>query len=193
MKAATLLFQSLATGGNQGYLVIFDEEIFMSKRPLLPSEAREVIDEVKFDGGTALYEAIGKTSTQLLSRSRNPDFPRRAIILISDGDDNISNLTFAKADEIAITEGVTIFSLVTPNNERHGKFAINLLSITTGGRAIVDKHMEEGVAPLLAAINGQWALSLVPQQAPDQKLHSLTVKTTQRGVSLIAPEKILLR
>ena len=96
-KAAILLFQSLATDGNQGYIVLFNDTSLISKRPLQLEEARETINGAKFGGGTALYEAIQKTSTQILSRSRNPEFPRRAIILITDGNDNQSEIIFEKA------------------------------------------------------------------------------------------------
>jgi Mg-chelatase subunit ChlD len=190
-KAAMLLFQSLSTGGNQGYLVVFDHQALKSKIPLPPPEARKAIDGLKFGGGTALYDAIWETCRDILSRTRNPDFPRRAIILISDGEDNSSHVNHKEAIEIAEKQGVPIFSLAAPNPR--GEQILGEISNSTGGRAIFDKDLEEGVAPLLTAINGQWVLSLVFQQTPDQKLHSLAVKTTQRHVSLPAPAKILLR
>lgn len=191
-EAAMHLFQSLATDGNQGYIVSFNESTLMSKKPLQTSEARGVINGIQFDGGTALYDAIWRTCKQVLSRSGNPDFTRRVILLISDGGDNVSRVYRKEAVEIAEREGVAIFSLATPNDIRSGTRELDEISSATGGKAILYKELEEGVAPLLAAINGQWALSLVPQQAPDKKLHSISVKTTQRGVSLTAPTKILL-
>jgi Mg-chelatase subunit ChlD len=191
-KAAMLLFQSLTTGGNQGHLVLFNEQPLRSQIPLPPPEARKAIDGLKFGGGTALYDAIWITCKKVLSRSGNPDFPRRVIILISDGGDNISHVYHVEAEEIAEKEGVAIFSLATSNDVRGGTHKLKEISNATGGRTILDKKLEEGVAPLLAAINGQWALNLVSQQAPDQKLHSLSVKTMQRDFSLTAPAKILL-
>jgi VWFA-related protein len=191
-KAAMQLFQSLATGGNQGYIVAFNEQILRSQIPFPPPEARKAIEGLKFGGGTSLYDAIWETCRDILSRTRNTDFPHRAIILITDGEDNSSHVKHTEAVEIAEKEGVVIFSLSTPNDERYAKLTLNYLSNTTGGKAIFDKNLEESVAPLLTAIHSQWVLSLVPQQAPDQKLHSLSVKTTQRHVSLSVPAKILL-
>lgn len=194
-KAAMLLFQGLATNGNQGYIVSFNESTLMSKRPLKTSEAREIINGIQFGGGTALYDAIFSTIRDVLNRSKNPDFPRRVIILISDGGDNVSRVYQSEAEKIANAEGVAIFSLATPNPnyERRGELILNDVSNPTGGKVILSNELEDGVAPLLTAIHGQWVLSLVPQQAPDQKLHSLSVKTTQRHVSLSVPAKILLR
>lgn len=188
--AAMQLFQSLATGGNQGYLVAFDVQPLRSNIPLPPAEARKAIAGLKFGGATSLYDTIFTTCRDLLSRTRNPDFPRRAIILISDGGDNSSHVNHTEAIEIAEKEGVAIFSLSTPNPR--GEQILGEISNSTGGKAALDKNLEDGVAPLLAAINEQWVLSLVPQQTPDKKLHSLSVKTTQRHVSLSVPAKILL-
>jgi VWFA-related protein len=190
-EAAMHLFQSLATGENQGYLVVFNEKVLFSNRALQLSEARETINGTQFGGGTALYDAIWTTCRDIISRTQKPDFTRRAIILITDGDDNVSHVKHTEVVEIAEKKGVAIFSLATPTLS--GERILSEISNSTGGKAIFDKNLEEGIAPLLTAIHNQWVLSLVPQQAPDQKLHSLTVKTTQRGVSLIAPEKILLR
>jgi Mg-chelatase subunit ChlD len=191
-KAATLLFQGLSTGGNQGYLVAFDTQALMSNRPLQPSEARDALNGLKFGGATASDDAIGDTCTRILSRSKNPDFPRRAIFLITDGEDNQSRINRTKAAEIAVTEGIEIFSLATPHSASSGKRNLNEISNNTGGKAILDKKLEEGVEPLLTAINEQWVLSLVPSQASDKKWHSLVIETTQRDVSLSTPAKVFL-
>jgi Mg-chelatase subunit ChlD len=191
-KAATLLFQGLSTGGNQGYLVAFDTQALMSNRPLQPSEARDALNSLKFGGATSLHDAIGDTCTRILSRSKNPDFPRRAIFLITDGEDNQSRISHTKVEEIAVTEGVEIFSLATPHSASSGKRNLNEVSNNTGGKAILDKKLEEGIEPLLAAIHSQWVLSLVPSQAPDKKWHSLVIETTQQDVFLSTPAKIFL-
>jgi Mg-chelatase subunit ChlD len=87
-KAALQLFQGLSTDGNRGYLVLFNVSVAISHKPLQVSEAQSVLDATKFDGGTAVYDAIEQTCIQRLSRSGNPDTPRRVILLIPDGEDN---------------------------------------------------------------------------------------------------------
>jgi Mg-chelatase subunit ChlD len=57
-KAALQLFQGLSTHGNQGYLVLFDHSLAMSARPLQVSQVQRVLDATKFNGGTAIYDAI---------------------------------------------------------------------------------------------------------------------------------------
>jgi Mg-chelatase subunit ChlD len=162
----------------------------MSKKPLQPSTVQKVLDSLKFGGWTALYDAIEDTCTQILSRLGNPDTPRRAIFLISDGNDNSSRIYPAKALEIAEGEGVAIFTLDIEQIESHGERFLKEASHDTGGQAIVSKKLGDGVTPLLNAVNAQWALGIMPPQASDQKRHSLTVKTSRKDVHLSAPANI---
>ena len=65
---------------------------------------------------------------------------------------------------------------------------------STGGQAFFSEAMavKEGVVPLISAIHRQWALDLVPAQAPDQKLHSLTIKSSQKDLQLSVPAHVFL-
>jgi hypothetical protein len=53
-RAPLELFQGLATGGNQGYLVLFNVSVATSKQPLQVSQVQDVLDGAKFGGGTAV-------------------------------------------------------------------------------------------------------------------------------------------
>ncbi len=213
IKAAALrIFQELQDSGSQGHLVVFNTQIAMSKQAVSISEVQRKLDSVQFNGGSALFDAIGETCTKILSRRENPEFPRRAIILISDGYDyrtgNLiqqSQIDATKADEIAEREGVAIFSLTTEVSIREkGEWAVPAeismgarflqeASQFTGGQAFYETEVAKGVAPLLKAIHRQWILSLAPAQVPDQRMHSLTIKNSNKGLQLAAPVKILLR
>jgi Ca-activated chloride channel family protein len=192
-KAALQLFQGLSTGGNQGYLVLFNASVAMSKQPLQISQAQSVLDAANFNGGTAVYDAIEQTCIQKLSRSGNPDAPRRVILLISDGEDNLSHVTHTAAEETAEKEGVAVFSLITESSLSgpQGAHFMKEVSQNTGGRAISVKSPTDGVAPLLTAVEDQWALSFVPAQSLDQKLYSLGIKSSQKDVRISAPAHIL--
>jgi Ca-activated chloride channel homolog len=194
-KAAFQLFQGLSTGGNQGYLVLFNASVATSSQPLQVSQAQSVLDAAKFGGGTAVYDAIEQTCIQKLSRSGNPDTPRRVILLISDGEDNLSHVTHTAAEETAEQEGVAVFSLITESSLAgpQGEHFMKEVSQDTGGRAISVKNPTDGVAPLLTAIEEQWALSFVPAQSLDQKLHSLGIKTSQKDIRISAPTHIFVQ
>lgn len=190
--AAGQIFQGLLSGQSRGYLVLVDQTVQPSKRPLQPSEVQGMIDKIGFGGGSALFDGIGQTCAQILERSQNPDTPRRVLIVLSDGDDNYSHLTFSKAEEAAEREGVAIFSLSEFSPSTAGAAILKQASRDTGGRDIFVNKLSEGVAPLLAAIQGQQVLSIVPSQRADQKLHSLVVKTTEKGISISVPARIML-
>lgn len=179
-SAAKQLFQSLAAPGNQGYLVAFNHTVAMSKRPLQTFEAIQAIDGLKFGGGTALYDAIGQACSGILSRSGNPSFARRVILLLSDGEDNSSRLNRVGVDEIAAEEGVAIFSLKSRKEDTYGSPFPMEAGKKTGGRLILEKELAEGVTPLLNAISEQWALDLVPPKAPDKKSHRSQSRTRGR-------------
>ena len=191
-KAALQLFQNLSTDGNRGYLVLFSGTVTISKQPLQVSQAQGALDAARFGGGTAVYDAIQQTCIQTLSRSKNPATPRRAILLISDGEGNLSHITHIKAEEAVEKDGVAVFSLVTRSSLAgpQGEHFLKEISQGTGGQAISVKNVTDGVVPLLAAIENQWALSFVPAQSLDQRFHSLDIKALKKGVHVFAPAHI---
>ncbi len=78
---------------------------------------RDVILRQRAGGGTALYDAIYKACSD---RLRNPPLPspqnpevRRVLVVISDGDDNLSNRTRTEAVEMAQRAGVVIYAIST--------------------------------------------------------------------------------
>jgi len=192
-EAAWQIFKALSTNGNQGYLVFFSDDFVISRTTLQPSVARDVLDQMTFGGGTALYDAIGDTCKNALSRSANPDAPRRAIILLSDGHENASQLARGQVEGIAEQEGVAIFSLSPPHSDdSRGQHILEEASQKTGGQSIIAKTLADGVKPLVDAIEAQWSLFLVPPSAPDKKLHSLSVKTSEKKIKISAPALIPL-
>ncbi len=191
-KAALRLFEGLATNGNQGYLVLFNYSATSSRQPLQASQAQSMLDAAKFEGGTAVYDAIEQTCIRRLSRLGNPGTPRRVILLISDGEDNSSHVPRDAVENTAEKEGVAVFSLITESSlsGRQGQHFLKEVSEVTGGRAISVKNPTDPVAPLLEAIGGQWALNFTPAQSLDKKLHSLGVKTSQKDIRISAPAHI---
>src|ERR1035438_1205834 len=204
--AAVQLFQGLLEQGNEGYLLVFNEQVITSSKPLQLSEVRQVLESgvrqahecVKPCGGSAINDAIAFASQKLLNKPGNPETPRRVILLISDGEDNASKIYLGEALDIAIKEGVAIFSLQTGTSEmgsseaRHARLFFEVASLDTGGRTFRPKRVEDGVPLLLEAIHKQWVLEVVPPQVPDQKLHTLSIKSSEKNVQISAPERIVL-
>jgi VWFA-related protein len=196
---ASELFQRLSEGGNEGYLVVFNDPVATSKRTLQPQEVQQALDSVKFGGATALYDAIAGTCTTILSESRNPGATRRAIFLITDGEDTASSITREKAEEAAEREGVPIFSLQIGSagmgdaEKRHARQFLEDAGSHTGGQAIQAKDLEEGIQLVISAVHQQWAIRLVPAQVFDQKMHSLAITSGDKSVKISAPKQISLQ
>jgi hypothetical protein len=142
-----------------------------------------------------VYDAIDQTCIQNLSRSGNPSNPRRVILLISDGEYNQSHVTDTVAEETAEKEGVAVFSLITEPSLAgpRGEHFMKEVSQDTGGWAIKAKNPTDGVAPLLRAIEDQWALSFVPAQSLNQKSHSLGLRSSQKDIHFSAPAHIFVQ
>jgi VWFA-related protein len=197
-EAAVQLFQGLLEQGNEGYLLVFNEQVITSNKPLQLSEVRQALESVKPCGGSAINDAIAFASQKLLNKHGNPETPRRVIFLISDGDDNASKIYLGEAEDIAIREGVAIFSLQTGTSEmqsaeaRHARRFLELASLDTGGQTFRPKRVEDGVPLLLEAIHKQWVLGVVPPQVPDEKLHTLSIKSLEKNVQISAPARICL-
>ncbi len=198
IKSAILeLFQALSNGDNQGYLVFFNDLVASSKMPLSLTQVQQALDLVRFSGGTAIYDAIDQTCTHQLGASQIAKTPRRAIIIIiiSDGEDNSSRESHEKVETLAQTQGIAIFSFVTPASAlsgARGERFLKEISQQTGGRAIAAKNLATDLPPLVTAINGQWVVSFAPSQAGNQKLQSLQVKIKQKGVDIAAPAHVVI-
>lgn len=201
IKMATMqVLQGLLDGKNEGRLIVFNDRVTAGENSIDLPEAQRILGLFHFYGGTALYDAIADTSTRHLSMAGNPSTPRRAIIVITDGEDNSSSITLDRAKEVAEQERVAVFSLqarnekvMNPEEIRHGARALKEISESTGGLAFFPKKLEDGVQPLLKTIHEQWVIDLEPALALDQKQHSLIVKSSQKGIELSVPAHVSTR
>lgn len=191
--ASLTIFKGLSAGaGNLGSLDFFNDVLSFTSRPVTTQEAQRLLARESPRGGTALYDSLGQLSLGVLSRSKNPESPRRAIIVITDGDDNASKLKFDEGLPRAQEEGIAIFVLCTDPHGR-GEHVLSELSAKTGGQEVRPRSIAEGAAPLLNAIAAQWAVTILPQQIPDEKLHTLSIHSEQTHLLLSAPAKIPLQ
>jgi Ca-activated chloride channel homolog len=88
-------------------------------------------------GGTAMFDAIYYACRDKLMKQKDRSTVRRAIILVSDGDDNQSHSTLSEAIEMAQRAEVIIYTISTStsNTEDRGDKVLKKLAENTGGRA----------------------------------------------------------
>jgi len=111
-KAATG-FANVLRPGDRGSVVTFNNRIsvaqpFTSDVPALT----KAIEQATASGGTALYNAIYVTLKEFVRDARRDDLiRRRAMVVLTDGEDTSSLLNFEELQEEARRDGVTIYTI----------------------------------------------------------------------------------
>jgi len=165
--AVDFLYSVLRHGRDQAFAMTFDDEpqviqAFTSDGGAL----RDEINKTRAGGGTAVYDAVYEACAKQLSNpprppGDQPDIVRRVMVLISDGDDNLSNHTRAEAIEMAQRTNVVIYTISTStqwiqlSQTDPSKLADRKLHLTegdeilkklaeeTGGRAFFPYHVDD--------------------------------------------------
>jgi len=96
-------------------------------------------------GGTALFDAIYFACRDKLSKDQPRHKFRRAIVIVSDGDDNQSQVTRDQALEMAQKADVVIYAISTNvvRGETDGDKILKYLTAETGGQAFFPFKVED--------------------------------------------------
>jgi VWFA-related protein len=94
-------------------------------------------------GTTAIWDAIWSTSSEMLAHT--PEHTRRAIILLTDGQDTSSRVRRDEAVDRALKDNVTIYSIGIGDRRNFGveEKTLKRLSERTGGRAYFPRNETE--------------------------------------------------
>jgi Ca-activated chloride channel family protein len=140
------------------------------------------------DGGTAVYDAIYKTTEKKLAVEAGDR--RRVIILISDGHDTASAYSLAEATEMAQKHDVVIYAIsvnkitATKGEEKsEGDKAIKHLVTETGGKAYYPtKFTDLGLEfqKIEAELRAQYLLSYTPAGPFNGAYRKLRVELTDK-------------
>jgi VWFA-related protein len=166
--AIQFLHQTLRQKQDQAFVMGFDA---------IPKVTQDFTDDIeKLSAGirglhprslTALYDALQYACRDKLMKQPQVGPVRRIIILLSDGIDNSSSITRAKAIEMANQAEVSVYTISTSLTRSGGRGQKNLASIAdaTGGRSYVPVQLT-GLTNAFAAIQeelrSQYALSYKP-------------------------------
>jgi Ca-activated chloride channel homolog len=111
----------------------------------LDSEGNSAIDEDDPRGYTSIWDAMWMTLEDLLSKA--PEGTRRAIVLLSDGDDTRSTIKKQDVIDFAVRSDVVIYSIgIRDASFSEGKLdsgALRKVSDRTGGRAFFPSKTSE--------------------------------------------------
>lgn len=96
-------------------------------------------------GGTALYDAIYRASRDKLLKENSDHPTRKALIILSDGEDNQSEVSESQAIGMAEKAGVLIYAISTDDSGLvlRGDNVLSQLAEATGGRAFFPFKMKD--------------------------------------------------
>ncbi len=103
------------------------------------------INNIRPGGGTAMWDAVYYACRDKLMKDQANGPVRRAIILVSDGDDNQSRALRQEAIEMAQRAGVIIYAISTnlSNIKDSGDKNLKLLAEATGGQAFYPFKLQD--------------------------------------------------
>jgi VWFA-related protein len=118
-------------------------------------------------GGTALYDAIYSACRTKLMKEDQDHAARRAIIVVSDGEDNQSELGETQAIEMAQRAQVIIYAISTDDSGLilRGDTVLQQLADATGGRAFFPfkmKDIKSSFAAIEDELRSQYIISYHP-------------------------------
>lgn len=213
--ANNFLFSVLRPRKDEAFVMTFDDEPQVIQGFTNDTGAlRDQILRTRAGGGTAVYDAIYDACVNLLSHpprppGDQPDVVRRVMILISDGDDNLSTHTRSEAIEMAQRTSVVIYSISTstqwvslddPNKEQSGNRKYHLtegdqilknLAEDTGGRAFFPYHvddLDQSFQDISEELRNQYSVAYDPtNHVFDGRYHKIRVETPEhRGFQVRA-------
>jgi len=125
------------------------------------------IHRLQNGGGTALYDAIYRASRTKLMKEDEDRPARRAIIVLSDGEDNQSDVSEAQAIEMAQRAQVIIYAISTDDSGLilRGDTVLQQLAEATGGRAFFPfkmKDIKSSFAAIEDELRSQYVISYHP-------------------------------
>ena len=103
------------------------------------------IDALRPGGGTALYDAVYGACRDKLLTARGQEPVRKAIVLVSDGDDNQSHAYLDDAIKECQRADTNIYAIstnVSPSRDR-GDDTLDKMAIATGGKAFFPTSIED--------------------------------------------------
>lgn len=160
-----------------------------------PERLAQGIRGLRPGGGTALYDAIFYACRDRLIRDQPRHKFRRALIIVSDGDDNQSRVTRDQALELAQKADVVIYSISTniTRTESDGDKVLKYLTAETGGQAFFPFKVEDlaqSFENIANELRHQYNIFYqpVPLKA-DGLYHSIEIKVPSRKDMLVRARK----
>jgi Ca-activated chloride channel homolog len=145
-SAIEFLLQVLKAKGDRAFVMGFDvTPTITADWTADPDRLETGINKLSPGGGTALFDAVYTACRDKLLTERGPEPVRKAIILISDGDDNQSRVYLSEAVKECERAETIIYAISTnwTPSRGEGDKVLQQLSEQTGGEVFFPPNVEE--------------------------------------------------
>jgi len=191
--ATSFLQHTLRAGFDQAFLVGFNTHSQMAQdytdnAALLAASVHKLHD----GGGTALYDAVYKACKEKFLKDRSEHPVRKAIVIVSDGEDNQSDFTKAQAIEMAQRSEVIIYAISTDDSGlvMRGDKVLEQMAEATGGRAFFPFKMKDithSFAAIEDELRSQYVVSYKPADFDaDGRYRSIEISTLKKDLQVRA-------
>jgi len=205
--SVNFLYSVLRRNKDEAFVMTFDDEPQIVQAFTGDTgELRDQIVKTKAGGGTAIYDAIYEACVKELSHpprppGDQPDIVRRVMILISDGDDNLSIHTRSEAIEMAQRTSVVIYTISTstqwvslsqtdPSKTSDRKYhltdgdkILQELAEETGGRAFFPYHvddLDQSFQDIGDELRNQYSIAYLPTNyVIDGRYHKIRIEVPE--------------
>jgi len=191
--ATTFLQRAIRAHFDKAFVIGFNShsqlvQDFTDNVPMLSAG----VHKLHSGGGTALYDAVYRACKEKFLKDR-PDHPvRKAIIVVSDGEDNQSEYSRAQAIEMAQRAEVIIYAISTDDSGlvMRGDRVLEQIAEATGGRAFFPFKMKDithSFAAIEDELRSQYVVSYRPADFDaDGRYRSIEISALKKDLQVRA-------
>jgi VWFA-related protein len=191
--ATSFLQHTLRAGFDKAFIIGFNSHSQMAQDYTDNVQLLSIgVHKLHDGGGTALYDAVYHACKEKFLKDR-PDHPvRKAIVIVSDGEDNQSEFSKAQAIEMAQRSEVIIYAISTDDSGlvMRGDKVLEQLAEATGGRAFFPFKMKDithSFAAIEDELRSQYVVSYKPANFDaDGRYRSIEISTLKKDLQVRA-------
>lgn len=188
VNAAAMTFVKTSNPQDEMFVVNFSDEYYLDTPGNFtndPKALQEALSRIDTHGSTALYDAVVGSLNHLKKGHRD----KRVLLLVTDGDDDASRMTFPDAIRAAQKSDAAIYAIGVFSEDdrehdkrmvRHSTKVLKELAAATGGRAYFPANLSQ-VTPICQEvareIRSQYTIGYYPtNMAHDGSFRMVSVK-----------------
>ena len=186
-QAALDFFRQVLHQSDRAFVEGFDVQIALTQDYTAnPALLDDGISKLRPGGGTALFDALYKTCRDQMLTLKDTTDIRKAIVLVSDGDDNYSRASQTDAIKMCQRADTIVYAISTDTSPTRGRGAdvLTAIAAATGGQPFFPTKLEDmvnGFRNIEEELRSQYSLDYRPAEfKQDGSFRTIYLQTTDR-------------